>query len=90
MKPLDADLIVSLAQKIPRIITAEENVLHAGFGSAVLECLMDAGVTGIQVKRIGIPDTFVEHGKSALLRAKFGIDPDAIVKAAKTLVGRSD
>jgi len=90
VKPLDADLIVSLAQKIPRIITAEENVLHAGFGSAVLECLMDAGVTGIQVKRIGIPDTFVEHGKSALLRAKFGIDPDAIVKAAKTLVGRSD
>jgi 1-deoxy-D-xylulose-5-phosphate synthase len=84
VKPLDADLIVSLAQKIPRIITAEENVLHAGFGSAVLECLMDAGVTGIQVKRIGIPDTFVEHGKPALLRAKFGIDSDAIVQAAKS------
>ena len=89
VKPLDADLIVSLAQKIPRIITAEENVLHAGFGSAVLECLMDAGVTGIQVKRIGIPDTFVEHGKSELLRAKFGIDPDAIVKAARTLAGQA-
>ena len=90
VKPLDADLIVSLAQKIPKIITAEENVLHAGFGSAVLECLMDAGVTGIQVKRIGIPDTFVEHGKPALLRAKFGIDSDAIVQAAKTLAGQSE
>ena len=90
VKPLDADLIVSLAQKIPRIITAEENVLHAGFGSAVLECLMDAGVTGIQVKRIGIPDTFVDHGKPALLRAKFGIDSDAIVQAAKTLAGESE
>jgi len=89
VKPLDADLIVSLARKIPRIITAEENVLHAGFGSAVLECLMDAGVTGIQVKRIGIPDTFVEHGNPALLRAKFGIDPDAIVQAAKTMAGQA-
>jgi 1-deoxy-D-xylulose-5-phosphate synthase len=90
VKPLDADLIVSLAQKIPKIITAEENVLHAGFGSAVLECLMDAGVTGIQVKRIGIPDTFVEHGNPALLRAKFGIDSDAIVQAAKTMAGKSE
>jgi len=89
VKPLDADLIVSLARKIPRIITAEENVLHAGFGSAVLECLMDAGVTGIQVKRIGIPDTFVEHGNPALLRAKFGIDSDAIFQAAKSLAGQA-
>jgi len=90
VKPLDADLIVSLSQKIPKIITAEENVLHAGFGSAVLECLMDAGVTGIQVKRIGIPDTFVEHGNPALLRAKFGIDSDAIVHAAKTMAGQAE
>ena len=85
VKPLDTELIISLARRIPNIITVEENALHAGFGSAILECLMDAGITGIRLKRIGIPDTFIEHGKPALLRAKFGIDADAIVQAAKTL-----
>ena len=85
VKPLDTDLIISLARSIPNIITVEENALHAGFGSAILECLMDAGINGIRVKRIGIPDAFIEHGKPALLRAKFGIDADAIVQAAKAL-----
>jgi 1-deoxy-D-xylulose-5-phosphate synthase len=89
VKPLDEDLIISLAKKIPRIITAEENALHAGFGSAVLECLMDAGVSGIQVKRIGIPDAFVEHGKPAQLRAVSGIDSHAIAQAAREMVGIS-
>ena len=50
---------------------------------------MDAGIKGIRVKRIGIPDTFIEHGKPALLRARFGIDADAIVHAAKALTDQS-
>jgi 1-deoxy-D-xylulose-5-phosphate synthase len=89
VKPLDKDLIISLAQSIPNIITVEENALHAGFGSAILECLMDAGINGVRVKRIGIPDTFIEHGKPALLRARFGIDADAIIEAAKALTDQS-
>lgn len=86
VKPLDAHLIGSLARKIPRIITVEENVREGGFGSSVLECLSDQGITGFVLKRIGIPDTFVEHGSQSLLRSKYGIDAPAIVEAAKRLV----
>jgi 1-deoxy-D-xylulose-5-phosphate synthase len=86
VKPLDIDLICSLAEKIPRVITVEENVLNGGFGSAVLEGLSDEGLTGIQVERIGIADTFVEHGPQQLLRSLYGIDAPAIVEAAERLM----
>ncbi len=86
VKPVDSELICSLARKMPRIITVEENVRQGGFGSAVLECLADGGVSGFQLKRIGIPDTFVEHGPQKLLRSLYGIDASAIVKAAKELI----
>jgi len=88
VKPLDADLITSLAKKIPRIITVEENVCQGGFGSAILECLGDKGITNFSIKRIGIPDTFVEHGPQDFLRSKYGIDAPAIVNAAKELMKR--
>jgi len=89
VKPLDAELICSLAKKIPRIITVEENVRQGGFGSAVLEELNDSGITGFQLERIGIPDTFVEHGPQRLLRSKYGVDAEAIVEAAKSLMASS-
>jgi len=89
VKPLDTELICSLAKKIPRIITVEENVRQGGFGSAVLEELNDSGITGFQLERIGIPDTFVEHGPQRLLRSKYGVDAEAIVEAAKSLMASS-
>jgi 1-deoxy-D-xylulose-5-phosphate synthase len=86
VKPLDAEGIGSLARAIPRIVTVEENVREGGFGSAVLECLNDLGIFNVRVTRIGIPNTFVEHGPQKVLRAKYGIDADAIVTAAEALV----
>jgi 1-deoxy-D-xylulose-5-phosphate synthase len=86
VKPLDVELICSLANKIPRVITVEENVRHGGFGSAVLEALNDRGLDGIRVERIGVEDTFVEHGPQQLLRSLYGIDAPAIVKAAGRLM----
>ena len=83
VKPMDTDLICELAEKIPRIITVEENLRQGGFGSAVLEVLIDKGINNIKVKRIGVQDTFVEHGARNTLRAKYGIDADSIVKAAE-------
>ena len=85
VKPLDADLIGALAREIPRIITVEENVRQGGFGSSVLECLCDQGITGFRLQCIGIPDTFVEHGSQKILRSKYGIDASSIVNAAKRL-----
>jgi 1-deoxy-D-xylulose-5-phosphate synthase len=90
VKPLDGELISALAKRIPRIITVEENVRHGGFGSAVLETLSEAGITGFQLERIGIPDVFVEHGAQKLLRSKYGLDAAAIIDAAKRLVTFSD
>jgi 1-deoxy-D-xylulose-5-phosphate synthase len=86
VKPLDADLIGALAKEIPRIVTVEENVRQGGFGSAVLECLNDKGITGFLLECIGIPDTFVEHGPQKVLRSKYGIDALAIIHAVKRLM----
>ncbi|MCK5826600.1 MAG: 1-deoxy-D-xylulose-5-phosphate synthase, partial [Desulfuromusa sp.] len=55
VKPLDDDLILSQAEKVPFVITAEENSLQGGFGAAVLELLNDLGLA-VPVMRIGIPD----------------------------------
>ncbi|MFC1858307.1 1-deoxy-D-xylulose-5-phosphate synthase [Thermodesulfobacteriota bacterium] len=88
VKPLDSDLIVSLAKKIPRIITVEENTLQGGFGSAILESLSDNGIMA-QIRRLGIPDTFVPHGPQELLRSNYGIDAAGIVSAANYLVAKN-
>lgn len=86
VKPLDADLIGSLVKKIPRVITMEENVRQGGFGSAVLECLSDQGITNFCMERLGIPDLFVEHGPQRLIRSKYSIDASAIVHTAEKLL----
>lgn len=81
VKPLDEDLLVTLAAKHTHIITVEENMRQGGFGSAVLECLHDAGCSGFTLQRIGLPDTFVEHGSPEALRSKYGLDADGIVRS---------
>jgi 1-deoxy-D-xylulose-5-phosphate synthase len=82
IKPLDQKIILSMASRIPRIITVEENALQGGFGSAVMECLNEAKMSHIAVKRIGIPDSFIEQGSMNSLRAACGIDEEGIYQAA--------
>jgi 1-deoxy-D-xylulose-5-phosphate synthase len=82
VKPLDADLILSAARKTGCIMTVEENVLQGGFGSAVLELLFDNNLQDVKVRRLGIPDRFVEHGSQAQLRKDVGIDAAGIATAA--------
>jgi 1-deoxy-D-xylulose-5-phosphate synthase len=86
VKPLDTELMVSYAKRSPNILTIEENTLQGGFGSAVLEALIDAGLSGFKLKRLGIDDVFVEHGPQKLLRQLYGVDAQAIVDAALQLV----
>jgi 1-deoxy-D-xylulose-5-phosphate synthase len=86
VKPLDADLICSLSEKIPRIITVEENVIQGGFGSAILETLSERDITGFHMVRIGIADVFVEHGPQKVLRSEYSIDVPDIVRAARRLM----
>ena len=79
-KPLDASLILDLARRIKRMVTIEENVLTGGFGSSVLKLLQESGLGDRQVKNIGIPDEFVEHGTQAILRSKYGLDAEGIAR----------
>jgi 1-deoxy-D-xylulose-5-phosphate synthase len=82
VKPLDEPLILSLAAKHGRVLTVEENVVAGGFGSAVLELLADQDLFGVTVKRLGIPDIFVEHGTQDILRKKYELDAAGILKHA--------
>ena len=88
VKPLDIELITTLARKIPRIITVEENVRQGGFGSSVLECLSDNHMVDFRLERIGLPDIFIEHGPQNILRARYQIDAPAIVQTAQKLLDR--
>jgi 1-deoxy-D-xylulose-5-phosphate synthase len=86
IKPLDTALITQYAKKTGRIITIEEHVKDGGFGSAVLECLSDNEIFDIKLKRIGITDTFVEHGSQNELRKKYKIDATEIISEALKLM----
>jgi 1-deoxy-D-xylulose-5-phosphate synthase len=79
-KPLDASLIVDLASRIKRVVTIEENVLSGGFGSGVLKLLQESGAGDVTVKNGGIPDEFVEQGTQAILRSKYGLDVEGVMR----------
>lgn len=85
IKPLDKATILSLAGVTGRIVTVEEGVVAGGFGSAVLECLNNAGMTDVVVSMVGIGDEFVEHGPQSLLRKKHKLDEAGIYSACRTL-----
>ncbi|MDO8491219.1 MAG: 1-deoxy-D-xylulose-5-phosphate synthase [Dehalococcoidia bacterium] len=80
VKPLDTALVESLLAGSRRLVTVEENVLSGGFGSAVLEYLAQAGFQNAEVKCLGLPDAFVEHGSQAQLRAAYGLDAAGIAR----------
>lgn len=85
VKPLDEELILDLASAVGRIVTVEDHVLSCGFGSAVCELLMDRGVPA-RIKRLGIPDRFIEHGDLKTLHRICGIDEEGIFKACKEIM----
>lgn len=86
VKPLDTSLILPMAERIGKVITVEDGVVMGGFGSTVLEALSDAGMPGVQVKRLGIPDAFVEHGDTSQLYALCGCDENGIIRAVETMM----
>jgi 1-deoxy-D-xylulose-5-phosphate synthase len=84
VKPLDAQLLLALAQTKRLIVTVEEAYLAGGFGSAVLELLEENGLQDkVRVVRMGIPDRLVTHGDPKLLLAKYGLDADGIYTRIK-------
>jgi 1-deoxy-D-xylulose-5-phosphate synthase len=83
-KPLDRELLLTLAADHELLMTIEEGCLPGGFGSAVLELLSEhTGQHQPTVLRVGVPDRYVTHGKPALLHEEIGFTGGAI--AARVL-----
>ena len=81
-KPLDGPLLDQLFNNHARVITAEDHQLQNGFGSAVLEEACERGLDVRKLRRLGIPDRYVEHGRRPWQLADIGIDAPGIVAAA--------
>lgn len=92
VKPFDKDLFRRLTYLCPRFITAEENVLMGGFGSAVMEFFQEEDLftkQSLHVRCLGIPDQFYEQATQAKLQKIAGIDVDAIKAAAIKMVAET-
>ena len=80
LKPLDTELLHEVASNFKYIVTIEDGVINGGFGSAVLEFMADNNYK-LNVKRLGIKDTFVEHGTPEQLYNMLGLDAEGIAKS---------
>ncbi|TDE13949.1 1-deoxy-D-xylulose-5-phosphate synthase [Dyadobacter psychrotolerans] len=81
VKPLDVVMLHEIFSRFDRVITIEDGCLQGGFGSAVMEFMVDNGYTS-RLKRLGIPDGIVEHGEPEELYHECGFDTAGIVKHA--------
>ncbi|MES2836296.1 MAG: 1-deoxy-D-xylulose-5-phosphate synthase [Bacteroidota bacterium] len=86
-KPIDETLLHEVFAKFTKVITVEDGTILGGMGSAVVEFMAEHGYSA-QVKRLGMPDKWIEHGEQKELYAECGFDAEAIVKNAISLVGK--
>ncbi len=80
VKPLDVEMILQMAKQHDLLVTIEENVIMGGAGSAINECLQ-AYADSTRVLNLGLPDRFIEHGDTATLLKRCGLDAEGIVEA---------
>ena len=89
IKPLDTELLGEMARTKRLLITAEENVLAGGFGSAVAEYLADHGIE-VPLLRFGIPDRFIEQGTRRELLSLIGLQPDEMAERIRERLSQLD
>lgn len=80
LKPLDENMLREVAETCSSVVTIEDGARTGGFGSAVLEWFSDNDIN-IPVRRLGVPDRFIEHGTVPELRKLCGLDKEGIKKA---------
>ncbi len=86
-KPLDEELITRLAKETRRIVTVEDHMLAGGFGCAVLELLEARGLLSeVDIRLIGYPDKFIEHGAPSILKELYGLSSAHIKDVVRDLV----
>ena len=89
-KPLDRETIERAVRECGFVVTVEEGCLIGGFGSAVLEAAGEAGLDTSRIKRLGIPDRYIEHGERSELLAELGLDAAGITAACRELAERGE
>jgi 1-deoxy-D-xylulose-5-phosphate synthase len=87
-KPIDREVIERALHECGFLLTVEEGALMGGFGSAVLEVASDLGLDTSRIKRLGIPDRFIEHAERSELLADLGLDARGIASACRELADR--
>nr|WP_264373539.1 1-deoxy-D-xylulose-5-phosphate synthase [Paenibacillus psychroresistens] len=88
IKPLDENMLLKLSKEQTHIITMEEAALQGGFGSAVLEFYASKDIYGMQVKCLGIPDYYVEHGSIKEQRAEVDLTVENLIQQVKLMMPR--
>ncbi len=89
VKPLDHDLLQRVFSECKFVVTAEEGALMGGFGSAVLELASDHGWDTRNLRRLGIPDRFIEHGEREELLGELGLSAVGIAAQCRQLAQQS-
>jgi len=85
IKPLDRDVLRRALEETGFVVTVEEAALMTGFGSAVLEAANEMGLDTRRIRRLGLPDEFVQHGERGELLADLGLDSDGIFVACREM-----
>ncbi|MBX3422796.1 MAG: 1-deoxy-D-xylulose-5-phosphate synthase [Pirellulaceae bacterium] len=87
IKPLDTELLEQVFRQCKFVVTLEESALAGGFGSALLEAACDHGWELPPMRRLGIPDRYIDHGEREDLLCDLGISPDKLVGLCLELTG---
>jgi 1-deoxy-D-xylulose-5-phosphate synthase len=90
VKPFDEQMMTDLSGRFSRIVTVEEGALPGGFGAAVIEWLNDRGIPDIRVKRLGIPDSFIDHGNRDTLMRLLSLHPEGITASVAEFAGQRE
>jgi 1-deoxy-D-xylulose-5-phosphate synthase len=85
VKPLDIDIVLRAVRECKFVVTVEEAALMTGFGSALLEAAADAGLDASRVRRLGIPDRFIEHAERGELLVDLGLDGQGIAATCRSI-----
>jgi len=86
-KPLDAELLLDVLSRHRRVLVVEEHALAGGFGSAILEFAADHHLRDVEVRRLGVPDRFIEHASRARQLEACGLTPEHIARVVRDWTG---
>lgn len=85
VKPIDKEILHEVGKNFKAVITIEDGTIVGGFGSAVLEFMSENGYS-INIKRLGVPDQFIDHGTPQELHRECGFDVEGIIKTVKSMI----